>query len=295
MPNIPLSTKSQAIATIIFLTAPALLIWIFWQKWYSGLLWYVFLWLFQYAYDIINFGRFKPPLFYGWYKYVCSRVRQRWYKKQMIANGLPVVDHTAVKITSITEFKVLDWAHAYINHDYSKCGGIDQYELLKNQFIDACKEDETEAWKNVKKQILILNSQILAYRFNIEILRQRYSEAAADFLRTHVVSRLPQLPFTRETYLADCKFLETGIVSLTIALERNETIIESMAKKDGKTITYDQYIEYIENILLDCESIQKVSYSIETITLSKLASLIKRRAAHIKSVEEQIRKSKNGR
>ena len=296
--NTNIAPKQKIIHAAIFLLifiALSVFLWLFTNRWLYGLIPIAFIYVFQWVYDAYTFGYFYPPLSQPIVKYVKRKIRVKYYRKQRKANGLPEISTAADHIHAKPQITISDWlvtdmAHATYDNDYSSCYDRETYELLMNDYAEAKGGEGMEDYKLNMKDKLLLQADMLAIVFNMEILKDRWSESAAEALRRF------GKPFTKETLEADLKYMEAYLIGERRKLSELNIELEKLNNVESTPITtYKQYVQHIEDLLVSMADVQQgANYSIEGMKVSKLAAIERARARYIKQQNEQILKLKTG-
>ncbi len=296
MPNLNLSDKVKAkYALIIICVFVALSVGLAFWHWYifciPTIIAYIVEWICR-----ANFGQYGPP----GYKYVFKEINDWRYRKQRVANDLPIPDeHIRVaaaqpsKLITLSEWLVTDMIDANCNKNYTSCGGYEHYQLLINQYTDAKNDDKIVSYKELMKRKLLVSSIYTGVQFNIEILNERYSPISAEYLANLPFNwNLPTRPFTPESYKDDCKYLSAALISKKIELERIDKQLESYFT-EGKTETADQQTQRIEDFLAEMAVVHPGTvYVLEGMKVSKLASLERAYNRHVKFMIDQSKNKK---
>jgi len=181
-------------------------------------------------------------------------------------------------------------AHATYDNDYSSCHDRATYELLMNDFAEASGGEGMDDYKLNMKDKLLLQADMLAIVFNMEILKDRWSESAVEALRRF------GKPFTKETLEADLKYMEAYLIGERRKLKELNIELEKLNNVESIPITtYNQYIQHIEDLLTEMSPIQGGAiYRLKDMYVSELAAIKRARARYIKQQNEQILKLKTG-
>ena len=285
MPKVTISDKTKAKYALIFLSV------VFFNSFMLALWhWYLFFSPTVLIVVIQIVGTYKQ-----WTKWIKGKFAAIKYRKQRKANDLPIStteDHLHVKLITISEWLVTDMIQATCNKDYSSCTNYDHYQVLMCQYTDAKADDDIVSYKQLMKRKLSVSGIYTGVSFNIEILKERWSTVAAEYLRDLKPEwDLPVRPFTPVSYLDDCKFMESALISKKIEIERIDKQLEQFFKGDSGTAkTAEQYTQQLEDLLVDMATVQQGTvYNLEGMKVSKLASLERARNRHIKHLQQQAK------
>lgn len=249
-------------------------------------------------------GLFLPPLS-GEVMYLGKWVKGKCRAKEPLQQRKFDQPAQAVDfaIKSISQWLVMDMLKCSYLGDFTSIGKggmeklTEQYNRLIFQYMDAKADPLTEKEKGLKVNRLIASTWYMGIEVNIELLKQMYSPAACKFLRSVIYKQYPVLPFTRETYLSDCKRIEGWLISVKIELDRiDEQLSKSeLGAKNAQTekASFEKRESEIQDLIFELNSVFKTSYSINTMFVSELASGEKRLKRHYRDIEERIKKMKH--
>lgn len=295
----PISDKQKikyALTFIGLVIVSSAISWILTGHWYGIFYPAIAIYLFQWVYDAYNLRYFYPPLTQPLVLVIKRKIRALKYHYQRKANGLGEISTTADQLPQPKQMGISDWLvtdmiNATCTADYSSCGNRETYERLMCEYSDAKADADLVLYKSEMKDRLLLQADILTIRFNIEILKDRWSTSAAEALRRYNLR-----PFTPASCEDDIRFMEAFLIGQNLKLEGINETINSLFKGGGKTInTVQEYTTHIEDLLVEMAEVQKGAiYDLEGMKVSKLAAIERARTRHIKNLNDQIKRQKTG-
>ena len=320
MPDKTKISNKTSIAAIIFLFAPAVILWLCWHRWFFVLLWYVFIYLFQWVYDIVKFRRFEPPGSRMGYKYLKGKIEQRRYNRQRITNGLQaktpntpntpfLTPNTPIKIKSLSNWLVLDYFQCAYYGNYESIGTgpevIDTYNDLISQFAQMRADESTKKYIELKKTISILIHKCINVIMNIEVMDKLYVENAAERLRFY----FPQKQFTRNTYKKDIEYAKVSLIEtedkqyrmINNDCIRYDQTMQKLAKWESEHATVETKPDPLQSerenykLLAEINKIEGTRYTFHGMFMMEYAVLLSNRQQWIKDKNEEIRQLKKGR
>lgn len=295
MPNKQLTEKQKLISVIAFFVlwlSLSAFFWLLLHHWYYSIIPTAFIYLVQWVYDGYKFGQCYPPLVQPLCKYLKSKIRAKWYAKQRQKKQSEPI--SLPKLITLSEWLVTDMIEAKFG-DYSSCYSKDHYEVLMCQYADSKADDDLVQYKELMKEKIAIQVLSIGIKFNIEILKDRWSNSAAEYIRSLTYPVLPW-KLTPENKDDVLRFLTAFLIGQNLKLKDiDESIGKLFTSTGGSITTKEQYTQHIEDLLVEMAQVQAGAvYNLNGMTVAKLAAIERARNRHIKNLQDQIKRNKSG-
>ncbi|MCD6012880.1 MAG: hypothetical protein K0Q79_2742 [Flavipsychrobacter sp.] len=198
-------------------------------------------------------------------------------------------------IDKISNWMVKGMIDCCFYNDFSSIGTGSPEEIqaafgnLISQYHDACKSEHMKQYVRLSASIKTIEFQWQTVNLIAEILKERFCESAAKYLR----ELYPLYPFTQETFEHDLGMVGKGEIANQIKYERLNTELEKLEKglkKDEHLNTQQKHENFI-NRLFEINKYEGVKYDINTMSVLELAIAENRLSKYIEDLNDQIKKN----
>ncbi len=196
-------------------------------------------------------------------------------------------------ITSISDLTVKQFIQCYAYGKYSVLGiGTDEqlkdgWGVLFSQYHEARKDDSLINYLKLIKQIKILELHRYLITTICAIMKQRYSQSAADVLR----SKYPAYKFSKESFEKDLKMVEAAEISNKL---KYENLLKQLKIREdangGKELSPEEKEQDIIDSLIDIRKHENVNYDQNIMTVMEFARCQHRILKHIEQLKLEANK-----